>query len=72
MAEHKDGAWRTEVLTFGSTAWATNALRFDSEEEALDYADDLAGRWLMVDKVRAVPVTTPNREPYVEGSEAAR
>jgi hypothetical protein len=65
-----NGTWRAEFLAFGETHWASNALRFESESEAIDYARALRGRWTMCDKVRAVPVTTPDRESYTTGSEA--
>lgn len=63
--------WRAEVLCFNEPGWASNALRFDTEAEALAYAWNLRSRWMLVDKVRAVPDSTPEREYYVEGSEAA-
>lgn len=66
MAEHKDGAFRAEVAVFGEANWASNALRFDSADEALEYARDLRSRWMMVDKIRAVPVTTPERQAIRE------
>jgi rubrerythrin len=70
MADNK-GTWRAEVLTFGETHWAGNALRFDTEAEALEYAVNLRARWTLVDKIRAVPVTTPERELYVVDPELA-
>jgi len=63
------GTFRTDVLVHGGRTWATNALRFDTEAEALAYAHDLYGRWMGADRMRVVPSTHPDREPYVPGSE---
>lgn len=71
MGLQTEGLWRAEVLTYNETHWASNALRFSSEAEALGYGFELRSRWMLVDKVRAVPSTTPDREVYVPGSEAA-
>lgn len=60
---------RVDVLAVGETRWATNALRFDTEAEGLAYAHDLYGRWTLTRKMRVVPDSTPEREPYVPGSE---
>jgi hypothetical protein len=67
---HKtEGAYRVDVLVYGESTWATNALRFDTEAEALDYAMDLYSRWTMSDKMRIVASDHPAREAYVAGSE---
>ena len=67
--ETPDGQYRAEMLASGETSWASNALTFDTRENALAYARDLAGRWTLVDKWRAVEISTPVREAYVPGSE---
>lgn len=69
MTVQTEGPWRAEVLVFNEIRWATNALRFNSESEALTYAIELRGRWMLVDKVRAVPDATPLSEAYEPGSE---
>jgi hypothetical protein len=63
------GPWRAEVLVHGEDSWAGNGLRFATREDALVYARDLAGRWTLVNKWRAVDDSTETREPYVPGSE---
>lgn len=42
--------------------WATNALRFATEEEARAYASDLASRWMAVKLARVVSDDVPDRE----------
>ncbi len=51
--------YRAEVTGKGENVWSTNALEFDSEEEAKNYLDDLSGRWFGFDMGRVVPATTP-------------
>lgn len=48
-------SWAPEVQTYGSAAWAGNALRFVTRTEATDYGRELAGRWTAVLDWRAVP-----------------
>jgi hypothetical protein len=60
---------RIEALAIGEGTWATNALEFDTPEQATLYARDLYSRWTMVDKLRIVPVSHPKREPYEPGSD---
>ncbi len=64
-----DATLRADVLVKGETHWASNALWFDTREHALGYAHDLAGRWIAVDKWRAVGVNTPERMRYIPGTE---
>lgn len=67
MSCNTDGAFRAEVATAdGSTTWSGNALTFDTETEAAEYAADLARRWTMVRMARVVPTGTPLREPVIE------
>lgn len=53
--------YRAEV-NVGERVWHTNALRFDTREEAEAYARDLAGRWMLVISWRVVDDSTPLRE----------
>jgi hypothetical protein len=68
--------WRAEVTTSDTAGyvdkWNTNALRFETREAALGYARDLAGRWMMVTRWRAVDESVPLDQPYTEGSEDGR
>lgn len=68
MSEGAGKRFRAEVLASGESTWATNGLRFDTRDEALDYAVDLSGRWMAVQKWRAVDESTPFREVYQDGS----
>jgi hypothetical protein len=60
---------RVEVLARGERRWATNALEFDTPEEATTFARDLYSRWVQVEKLRIVPVSRPRGEPYEPGSD---
>lgn len=55
--------YRVDVAVEGERDWATNALRFETTQEASDYASDLAGRWMSVLAARVVSEETPDREP---------
>jgi hypothetical protein len=46
--------WRAEVIADDSGTWASNALTFDSKQDAETYAKGLAARWLMVREWRVV------------------
>lgn len=63
--------YRAEVIVADGSpnVWYTNAMRYDSKDEALAAVRDLAGRWMLVTHWRAVPDSTPEREAYVDGSE---
>lgn len=57
------GTYRVDVEADSSGTWATNALRFDTSEQAERYARDLAMRWIAVRAYRVVIAsTTPDRE----------
>ena len=61
--EHKtEGKYRVDVSVPGESRWATNALRFDTVEEATAYAKDLLGRWMQPDLARVAESDTPDRE----------
>jgi hypothetical protein len=65
----EDTQFRAEVVARGETHWASSGLRFDTRDEALEYVEDLARRWVLVIKYRAVAVSVPERERYVNGTE---
>jgi hypothetical protein len=46
-------SYKPEVQTDNSGKWYDNALRFETEEEALASAKDLERRWFAVRAVRA-------------------
>ena len=46
--------------------WAGNALRFATEDEALANANDLFGRWMLVEKVRVDPSDDPVNYRWVD------
>lgn len=49
--------YKVEVRVKGETTFAGNGLRFQTEDEATNYAKDLAGRWTAVEEYRVVEVT---------------
>jgi hypothetical protein len=61
--------FRAEVTASSDEHWATNSLRFASKEEALEYVENLARRWMLVTRWRVVPDSTPQNQPYEPGSE---
>ncbi len=48
--------FKVEVIADASGEWCSNALEFASEQDARDYAQDLARRWTTVRGWRVVPV----------------
>ena len=69
--EHKtEGPWRCDV-TDDMSEWASNALRFDSEDDALAYGSELSGRWMGVKAYRAVPSDHAQREPVDTAADVA-
>jgi len=54
-----DEKWKVQVIADSSNKWCTNALRFDSEDKAKAYGQDLWSRWTAVREWRAVPESTP-------------
>lgn len=58
-----EGEYRVDVGGNGENTWATNALRFDTVEEAKSYASDLLGRWMGADIARVVSSDTPDSQP---------
>jgi hypothetical protein len=56
-------AFRVDIRGVGESNWASNALRFDTVEEAKDYAHDLYSRWIGMDMARVVDESVPERQP---------
>jgi hypothetical protein len=52
-------SWKPEVQTDSSGKWYGNALRFATQQEALDNVHNLASRWLAVIAVRVIEVDDP-------------
>jgi len=52
-------SFKVEVLVAGEKEWATNALRFATEDEAKGYGADLWRRWLAVKEWRVVASDEP-------------
>ena len=62
MSTHKtQGPWRCDV-TDDLRGWASNALRFDTKEQALAYGSELGSRWMAMKAYRAVPSDHAERE----------
>ncbi len=57
-----EGPYRVDVTDDGR-GWATNALRFATQQEGEEYARDLSSRWFAVKAARVVESTTADREP---------
>ena len=47
--------FKVEVQTDSTGKWYSNALRFETEEQAKAYAEDLWSRWTLVREYRVVP-----------------
>ena len=55
-------SWKPEVQVVNDDKWSDNAAAFKTEEEALQYATNLAARWTAVRNTRAVESEEePNR-----------
>lgn len=67
--------WRAEFTTSDVgyvDRWYNNALRFADKDDALKYARDLAFRWTLVTRWRAVDEDVPLDQVYQEGDEDGR
>lgn len=54
--------YRAEVAGIGENTWSTNAIEYDTPEEAKKWLDDLSGKWFGYDMSRVVPIPTPRGE----------
>ena len=52
--ERDDGVWIGQVKVINDDKWYGNNLRFDSEENAKSYIEDLRFRWTAVTKIRDI------------------
>ena len=66
-AEMSAKSWKPEVIADSSGEWSTNALRFRTEAEAQQSADDLASRWMLVTEWRASPSDDAPTHQIVDG-----
>jgi hypothetical protein len=57
-------SWKSEVIADSSGKWCDSALRFATEQEALDYVRDLEMRWFAVRETRVVGVDEPVNYSY--------
>ena len=55
--------YRAEVTGIGENVWSTNAMEYNTEEEAKQWLDGLSGRWFGYDMGRVVPTSTPTGQP---------
>lgn len=55
--------YRAEVTGKGENVWSTNAMEYDTEEEAKEWLKGLAGRWFGYDMSRVVPTSVPKAQP---------
>jgi hypothetical protein len=63
LGEELENKYRAEVTGKGENVWSTNAMEYDTEQEAKDWLDGLSGRWFGYDMGRVVPVSTPRNQP---------
>ncbi len=52
-------SYAPEVIADTTGEWAGNSLRFATENEAMEYAKDLAFRWFAVKHIRAIESDDP-------------
>lgn len=55
--------YRAEVTGVRENKWSSNAMEYDTEEEAKDWLRGLATRWFGYDMSRVVPTTVPKGQP---------
>ena len=55
--------YRADVTGVRENVWSTNAMEYDTEEEAKEWLKGLAGRWFGYDMSRVVPTTVPKNQP---------
>lgn len=61
-------SWKPEVQTVGDgDSWTGNMLRFETLDEAIDYAKDLKARWMLVTNIRAVESSDPPTDRWTLG-----
>jgi hypothetical protein len=61
-------SWKPEVIVLEEPGrWLSNGLRFATEQEALDNARNLMGRWILVTKYRATECSDPVNSRWVGG-----
>jgi hypothetical protein len=61
-------SWKAEVQADNTGTWASNMLRFETQEEAALYARDLFSRWMAVKKWQTVPSSDAVTHRWVEGA----
>jgi hypothetical protein len=59
-------SWKPEVIADSTGKWVGNALRFATEQEALDNVRDLEMRWYAVRDTRVVESDDPVNYSYVD------
>jgi len=62
MTYKTEGPWRVDIQGPGETNWASNAIRFNTTEEAERYAVEKSWGWLSMQGYRIVPADHPQRE----------
>lgn len=60
-------SYKAEVIADDSGKWAGNALVWTTEDEAQQYAQDLARRWIMVRETRVVETDEEPNYKWVNG-----
>ena len=60
-------SYKAEVIADSTGTWNSNALRFPTERQALDYAENLSWRWMLVREWRATPSDDPPTHTFDAG-----
>jgi len=55
--------YRAEITGPKEMVWSTNAMEYNTEQEAKDWLDGLKSRWFGYDMGRVVPISTPRNQP---------
>ena len=60
-------AWKPEVRVANDERWYDNAVRCETEAEALAYGRDLEMRWTSAKEIRATQCDDPVNGKWVDG-----
>jgi hypothetical protein len=59
-----DKRFRAEVTGVGEMVWSTNAMRYETADEAKGWVDAVSQRWFGFDAARVVDETVPMNEAF--------
>lgn len=64
-------SYKAEVIADSSGKWASNTLRFATQQEAEEYVRDLEARWFLVTDTRVVESDDPVTYKFENGRAVA-